>query len=79
MMILHPSSLSAVSSQDDVEALEHAKISPLMDPAVIKYLVGILRTELDETHPNFASKQAALQLKQSQILKILCNQIEVMG
>jgi hypothetical protein len=44
MMLLHPSTLSALPALDEEEALELAKISPLMDPAVVKYLIGVLST-----------------------------------
>jgi hypothetical protein len=42
MMLLHPSTLSAIPGLDEDEALESAKISPLMDPAIVKYLIGFL-------------------------------------
>lgn len=44
-MSLHPSSLSVIQSLDEDQALQTAKSSPLMDPVVAKYLVGVLVAE----------------------------------
>ena len=79
MMLLHPSGLSPITGLDDEEALSAAKNSPLMDPAVVKHLVGVLRTTEQEAEALSASSLAALRQKQSQILKTLGSQIEVMG
>ena len=79
MMLLHPSSLSPITGLDEEAALSAAKNSPLMDPAVVKHLVGVLRTTEEEAQGLSASSLAALRQKQSQILKTLGSQVEVMG
>ena len=42
MMLLHPSSLTSLPGLDAGEALETAKLSPLMDTAVVKHLIDVL-------------------------------------
>lgn len=42
MMLLHPSSLTSLPGLDAGEALETAKVSPLMDTAVVKHLIDVL-------------------------------------
>jgi len=79
MMLLHPSSLSPIAGLDEEEALSAAKISPLMDSAIAKHLVSVLKTSEEELQGLSASSLAALRQKQSQILKTLGSQIEVMG
>jgi len=74
MMLLHPSSLTSLPGLDADEALEVAKCSPLMETAIVKHLIDVLAgSKADDS--DFAS----LRLKQSQILKVFCNQIDVMG
>lgn len=79
MMLLHPSSLSPLAGLDDEDALNAAKASPLMDSEIAQHLVAVLKTSEGDTSGLSASSLAALRQKQSQILKTLSSQIEVMG
>lgn len=65
IITVNPLSLTPVPSLDEQRAIEIARMSPLMDEKVISSLL----TSLEKT---------TLQ-RQSQILKIICNQIEILG
>ena len=80
IMILHPSSLTAVNGSGD-EDLDKVNFqnAPIFEPKVANHLVDVLNKPESEIQSLSASGQAAYKQKQSQILKILTCQIELIG
>jgi hypothetical protein len=50
-----------------------------MDAAVVKHLISILKTDEKEVEKYDVGQKALLREKQAQILKIISQQVEVVG
>jgi hypothetical protein len=78
-MLLNPSSLTPVMGVDEEEDSRMAEKSPLMNAALIKNFIKILKIKDEEIKKMPITKQVATSQNQSYILKVLNNQIQVMG
>ena len=79
MMLLHPSSLTPLTSFDEQEARQMAESSPIMDAQVFKHLIQVLKTSNERDSALSQSARANLKLKKASILKIISSQITLMG
>ena len=78
-MLLNPSSLTPVMGVDEEADSSMAEKSPLMNAALIKSFIKILKIKDEEIKKMPITKQVATSQNQSYILKVLNNQIQVMG